>query len=60
MKVYVFGNILFLVVVIYGFWKVLFVGDDDVCKFVYNNFYVDDGLMLFVIELEVINLMRKI
>lgn len=46
MKVYVFGNIMLLVIVIYVFRKIVEVSDENVKNFVMRNFYVDDGLLL--------------
>lgn len=46
MIVYVFGNIVFLVIVIYGLRKCVEGVDLDVKNFVNDNFYVDDGIIL--------------
>lgn len=46
MIVYVFGNSLFFVVVIYGLCKVVEKVELDVQDFIYKNFYVDDGLLM--------------
>ncbi|XP_052688921.1 uncharacterized protein LOC128167316 [Crassostrea angulata] len=59
MKAHVFGNTPSPAVATYGLRKASSVGDDDVRKFVYNNFYVDDGLTSLATESEAINLMRK-
>lgn len=53
MNVYFFGNGLSLVVVIFGLRKIVVDGEEKfgkvVLNFVYCNFYVDDGLVLFFI-----------
>lgn len=58
MKVYVFGNSFFFVVVIYGLRKIVDIVEEkygkDMKKFVYFNFYVDDVLFLYVIIEEVV------
>lgn len=64
MCVYVFGNSFLLIIVIYGFCKIVkirkeFYGD-DVIYFVCNDFYVDDGFILFLILDMVIDLMKRI
>lgn len=46
MKVYVFGNIMLLVIVIYVFRKIVEVSEENVKNLVMRNFYVDDGLLL--------------
>ncbi|XP_061193749.1 uncharacterized protein LOC133201979 [Saccostrea echinata] len=43
----------------YGLHKASAVGDCDVRKFVYNNFYVDDGLTSLPTEAEAVTLMKK-
>lgn len=53
MCVYVFGNIVFLVIVIYGFRFVVNYScfGFDVSDFVCKDFYVDDGFkLLFIVE----------
>lgn len=54
MKVYVFGNSFFLVIVILGFRKILELFEEsygfDVKEFIKRNFYVDDGLILCLIS----------
>lgn len=60
MKVYVFGNILFLVVVMYGLQKMVENVDDDVKSYVYRNFYVDDGIIFVLNSFEVVKLLKKI
>lgn len=59
MKAHIFGKTPSPAVATYGLRKASSVGDDDVRKFVYNNFYVDDGLTSLATESEAINLMRK-
>lgn len=53
MNVYFFGNGFSLVVVIFGFRRIVIDGEEEfgenVMKFVYCNFYVDDGLVLIFI-----------
>lgn len=53
MNVYFFGNGFSLVVVTFGFRKIVVDGEEEfgeeVMKFVYRNFYVDDGLALLFI-----------
>lgn len=56
---YVFGNWPSLAVTKYGLQKVSSVSNEDVCKFVYNNFHTYNGLTSFATESEAINLMRK-
>lgn len=60
MKVYVFGNIFLLVVVIYGLWKIVENEDSDVRNYVMKNFYVDDGFIFLFFSVEVIRLLKKI
>lgn len=60
---YVFGNLLFLVIVIYGLRKVVsvnFIISEEVVNFVNKNFYVDDGLFLIIIFEKVVEIMKKI
>lgn len=63
MMVYVFGNWFFLVVVMYGFCRVVlmveFIFGKDVIDFVVNNFYVDDGFVFVFVLLEVIDFMKR-
>lgn len=61
MIVYLFGNGLSWVVVIYGLRKMVKYGEEvDVKEFVERNFYVDDGLVLMFIVDEVIILVKSI
>lgn len=60
MILYVFGNSLLFVIVFYGFFKIVEYVDWDVKNFVYYNFYVDDGLIFLLNELDVISLMKCI
>lgn len=60
MMVYVFGNCLFLVVVIYGICCCVVYLDFDVIDFVFNNFYVDDGFFSCFSEEVVVDLMKRI
>lgn len=64
MCVYVFGNSLLFVVVIYGFRRIVYIVEDkygsDVCSFVECNFYVDDGLILMLFLEEIVSLMERI
>lgn len=62
MRVYVFVNISFFVVVIYGFWKIVEVGEfefgsDVNLEFVDKNFYVDDVLKFVIILVKIIDLL---
>lgn len=60
---YVFGNLLFLVIVIYGLRKVVsvnFIISEEVVNFVNKNFYVDDGLVLIIIFEKVVEIIKKI
>ncbi|XP_061185011.1 uncharacterized protein LOC133193026 [Saccostrea echinata] len=59
MKAHVFGNTPSPAVATYGLHKASAVGDCDVRKFVYNNFYVDDGLTSLPTEAEAVTLMKK-
>lgn len=56
MNVYVFGNSLLFVVVIYRLCKVVENVEIDVQDIIYKNFYVDDGVVFCCIFVEVINL----
>lgn len=64
MCVYVFGNSLLFVVVIYGFRRIVYIVEDkygsDVWSFVECNFYVDDGLILMLFLEEIVSLMERI
>lgn len=55
MMIYVFGNSLLLVVVMFGFRRVVEGFLEDLRDLVCNNFYVDDGFLFCVIEEEVIS-----
>lgn len=62
MRVYVFVNISFFVVVIYGFRKIVEVGEfefgsDVNLEFVDKNFYVDDVLKFVIILVKIIDLL---
>lgn len=52
MNVYLFGNGFSFVVVIYGLCRIVIDGEEEygeeVKKFICCNFYVDDGLILFL------------
>lgn len=60
MWVYVFGNCLLLVVVMYVLCKVNENGEKNIRDYVEWNFYVEDGLIFVLIVDEVIELMKKI
>lgn len=64
MCVYVFGNVLFFVIVIYGLWKIVENCENiygfDVKDFVSRNFYVDDGLVFLLFCEKVIDLIKRI
>lgn len=57
MNVYLFGVVLFFVVVNYSFYKIVEIGcvefGDKVVDFLCRNFYVDDGFILVFVILEV-------
>ncbi|XP_062603438.1 uncharacterized protein LOC134265202 [Saccostrea cucullata] len=59
MKAHVFGNTPSPAVATYGLHKASDSGDSDVRKFVYDNFYVDDGLTSLPTEAEAVTLMKK-
>lgn len=62
MCVYVFGNSLSFVVVMYGLRRIVEIVENqygyDVCKFVEKNFYVDDVLIFFFFLKEVISFLK--
>lgn len=60
MCVYVFGNSLLFVIVIYGICKIVENVDEDVKDFVNCNFYVDDGFIFLFDEVSVIDFMKCI
>lgn len=59
MIVYVFGNCLLLVVVMYGIYCCVVYLDFDVIDLVFNNFYVDGFFSCFSEEV-VVDLMKRI
>lgn len=64
MKVYVFGNGLSLVVVVFGLRKIVDIVEKivgvDVKEYIYKNFYVDDVFLLYRLVEEVIMFFKKV